>query len=220
MELLKINELDYRSILIENYKQLKLNENEVVVLLLVDSISKEKMTLITGDQLQVKMNLESDEIDKILVSLINKKFLSYEQKDGILVTSVENTYKKVIELVKSRVLDDVRDLDAKEQEEGLTKVLKILEEELKRSPSPLEVEIVVSWFKDGINENVIINAINECIMKKSRLSIKQIDRTITKNLSHTDRVEEGFSTVDEKTKKDIKKAIDIASYDWVNKNDN
>ena len=44
-------------------------------------------------------------------------------------------------------------------------------------------------------------------------------KLIIKNLAHTDRVEEGFSTVDEKTKKDIKKAMDIASYDWVNRDD-
>ena len=30
----------------------------------------------------------------------------------------------------------------------------------------------------------------------------------------------GFTTVDEKTKRDIKKSMDIVSYDWVNSDEN
>lgn len=219
MELFKLNELDYRTILVQNYKELKLTENELVVLLLIDSLSKEKKSLISGDLLTIKMNLNSKEIDEIIVSLMNKDFLSYEQCDGILITSMNKCYQKMIELIKNRVFNDKDEETLKQQEEGVQKVLKIIEEEMKRSPTPLELETIVNWFKDGINENLIIHTINECIMKGGRLTIKQIDNTLSKNIAHVDRVEEGFSTVDEKTKKDIRKAMDIASYDWVNNND-
>ena len=219
MELLKIHELDYRTILVQNYKQLKLTENELVVLLLIDSLNKEKKSLISGDLLTIKMNLNSKEIDEIIVSLMNKGFLSYEQYEGILITSMSLCYSKIIDLIQGRICSDNDEKTLADQEDSISKVLKIIEEEMKRAPTPLELETIVNWFKDGINENLIISTINECIMKRGKLTIKQIDNTLSKNISHVDRVEEGFSTVDEKTKKDIRKAMDIASYDWVNNND-
>lgn len=219
MELFKLNELDYRTILVQNYKELKLTENELVVLLLIDSLNKEKKSLISGDLLTIKMNLDSKVIDEIIVSLMNKEFLSYEQYEGILITSLNKCYSKIISLITNRINSDNDNELLREQDEGVSKILKIFEEEMKRSLTPLELENIVSWFKDGINEVIIEGAINECIMKSGRLSVKQVDRIIGKNISHVDRVEEGFSTVDEKTKKDIKKAMDIASYDWVNDND-
>ena len=79
--------------------------------------------------------------------------------------------------------------------------------------------MISEWFNEDVDKNVIINSINECIMKHNKVTVKMVDKLIIKNLAHTDRVEEGFSTVDEKTKKDIKKAMDIASYDWVNRDD-
>ena len=90
---------------------------------------------------------------------------------------------------------------------------------MKRSLSPLEIDMISEWFNEDVDKNVIINSINECIMKHNKVTVKMVDKLIIKNLTHTDRMEEGFSTVDEKTKKDIKKAMDIASYDWVNRDD-
>ena len=63
MNFLKINDIDYRNILINNYKELNLTENELIVLLMIDSINKNEKTLISGDQLAFKMNLNSQQID-------------------------------------------------------------------------------------------------------------------------------------------------------------
>ena len=44
MNHIKLEMLDYRNILIKNYKKFSLSENEVMVLLLIDSLNKEKQT--------------------------------------------------------------------------------------------------------------------------------------------------------------------------------
>jgi len=219
MDLIRITDLDYRSILIQSYKDLNLSEMELIVLLMIDSLIKEKRALFSGELLSVKMNLSENEIDQIIVSLMNKNFLSYVQDGDILVTSLEGTYKKIISLVQNRIINDNNDEETRYKHESLGEVLKLLEEQMKRSLSPLEVDRVDSWFREGVDKKVILNSINECVMKHNRLTIKQIDNLIIKNLSHTDRVDEGFTTIDERTKKDIKKAIDIASYDWVNRDE-
>ena len=218
MNALTIESLDYRYILINNYKYFKLSENELVILLIIDSLKKK--TLITGDQLEVKMSISAKEIDEGIVSLMNKGFLSYETVDGILITSIEPTFKKILAYMSSKIINEDNEEELKKQEDALTKVMKTLEEEMKRSLTPLEIDLISNWFKEGVHENVINNAIDECILKGKKLTVKAIDRTITKNLQHTDRVEEGFTTVDEKTKRDIKKSMEIVSYDWVNSDEN
>ena len=218
MNALTIESLDYRYILITNYKYFKLTENELVILLIIDSLKKK--TLITGDQLEVKMSISAKEIDEGIVSLMNKGFLSYETVDGILITSIEPTFKKILSYMSSKIIIEDNEEELKKQEDSLSKVMKTLEEEMKRSLTPLEIDLISNWFKEDVHENVINNAIDECLLKGKKLTVKAIDRTITKNLQHTDRVEEGFTTVDEKTKRDIKKSMDIVSYDWVNSDEN
>lgn len=219
MDLIRFSDIDYRNILIQNYKELGLNEKELVVLLLIDSSSKDKKSLFSGELLSLKMNYNDKEIDELIVSLMNKGFLSYIQCGDILVTSCENTYKKIIELFTKKVCSDQNDLTKVYTQEAFGEITKLLEENMKRSLSPLEIDMISEWFNEDVDKNVIINSINECIMKHNKVTVKMVDKLIIKNLTHTDRMEEGFSTVDEKTKKDIKKAMDIASYDWVNRDD-
>ena len=103
----------------------------------------------------------------------------------------------------------------KEKEDELTEVMKVLQEEMKRPLTPLEIDLVSNWFKDDVNINIINASIDECLRKKSKLSIKQVDRLIIKNLQQEDIENEGFSTVDEKTKIDLRKSMENAAYDWI-----
>lgn len=219
MHAIKKSDLNCRQILIQNYKELGLNETELVVLLLIDSLSQERSSLITGEQLEIKMNLKASEIDAVLVTLMNKSFLSYDQEGGITVTSMKRTYDRLIDFMEKKIADRKNEEVSKQNEDAMSRVLKTLEEEMKHPLTPLDIDLVSTWFKDDVGEEVINAAINECIMKGGKVSVKQVDRMIIKNLTHHDRVKEGFTTVDEKTKRDIKKAIDIASYDWVNRDE-
>ena len=67
MSKIKFDQLNYLNILISQYKELGLTENELIVLLLIDLYDKENPSLITGELLQGKMNLLSKEIDDIIV---------------------------------------------------------------------------------------------------------------------------------------------------------
>ena len=219
MKNLKIHDLDYRQILIQSYKSLGLTELELIVLLLIESLNKEQSSLIIGEQLSYKMNLSASVIDNIIVSLMDKAFLSYEQENGQLVTSCKKMFERIMSYIEKQIMNKTDIVNDQEFQDNFRVTLQLLEKELKRSLLPLEIQMITSWYDDNVEQEVISSAINECIMKKGKISVKQIDRYITTNLRHKDRVSEGFTTVDEKTKRDIKKAIDIASYDWVNNDD-
>ena len=68
MNKFKINQIDYRYLLVDTYKSLGLNENDLAVLLVVDNILKETPTLVTSEILALKMNLDVNEIHYIIVS--------------------------------------------------------------------------------------------------------------------------------------------------------
>lgn len=216
MDVIKIEQLDYKYILIENYKHFELSELELVALLLIDNVDKVSPSLITAEQLVLKMNVEEKVIDEVLVSLFNRNFLSYETVNGILVTSLKPTKNRIVEFVKNSLLtvnteELLDDIDS----DGKT-VFEAFEAKLNRSLTPLELDSIRGWFQEGVSKDVIISALNECAAKTKRVTIRAVDKMILKMISSSDIKKEGFSLVSEKNKKDIDEALEIASYNWVN----
>ena len=212
----KINQLDYRYLLVDTYKSLGLNEYDLAVLLVVDNINKESPTLITSEILALKMNLGVKELDSILVSLVNRGFLEYSNipNTNTLITSIEPTYKKLSE-------NFVRDLitynaieENDNQKHSITNIYGTFEKELGRSLSPVEIEKIREWVSQGIKEEVIIDSLHECMTKNKRVTIRSIDKIIIKRLSSKDLKEEGYSAVNDKWKKELEDTIDIANTKW------
>ena len=218
MEAIKIQQLDFNYILIENYKAFNLSENELVVLLLIDNVEKESPSLITAEQLVLKMNLEEKEIDNILVSLLDRKFISYETYNGILITSLNPLKERIVEYIKNSFLNTpTEELLEISESDGRT-IFEEFESKLNRSLTPLEIDSIRMWFSEGVSKDVIISALNECAIKTKRITIKAVDKMIIKMMQSNDIRKEGYSAVNEKNKKDIEETIAIASYNWV-KND-
>lgn len=216
MNKFKINQLDYRYLLVDTYKSLGLNEYDLAVLLVVDNINKESPTLITSEILALKMNLGVKELDSILVSLVNRGFLEYSNipNTNTLITSIEPTYKKLSE-------NFVRDLitynaieENDNQKHSITNIYGTFEKELGRSLSPVEIEKIREWVSQGIKEEVIIDSLHECMTKNKRVTIRSIDKIIIKRLSSKDLKEEGYSAVNDKWKKELEDTIDIANTKW------
>ena len=216
MNKFKINQIDYRYLLVDTYKSLGLNENDLALLLVVDNILKETPQLVTGELLALKMNLDVKELDSILVSLVNRGFLEYSnlENSNTLVTSIAPTYKKLSE-------NFIRDLitysaieDNDNRKKSISNIYGTFEKELGRSLSPVELEKVREWISQGIEESIIIDSLHECIAKNKRVTIRSIDKIIIKRLSSKDLKEEGYSAVNEKWKKELEDTIDIANTNW------
>ena len=185
MNKFKINQIDYRYLLVDTYKSLGLNENDLALLLVVDNILKETPQLVTGELLALKMNLDVKELDSILVSLVNRGFLEYSnlENSNTLVTSIAPTYKKLSE-------NFIRDLitysaieDNDNRKKSISNIYGTFEKELGRSLSPVELEKVREWISQGIEESIIIDSLHECIAKNIRVTIRSIDKIIIKRLS-------------------------------------
>ena len=214
MNELRIEHIDYRLILVDNYKSLGLSEYDLCVLLSIDNILKQEKVLITADLLALKMNLSIKDIDALLVSLTSRGFLDYESENGKVITSLKPTYNKIIVSFQNELVRIVQGNKNKEVKEELSNIYLIMQNELGRNLSPLEIEKVREWISQDIKEEVIVSCIHECQHKSKRVTVNQIDKTIAKYLSSRDIEKEGYSSVNEKWKKDIENTIRIVKGKW------
>lgn len=221
MAKVSLNEINLINLLIENYKDLKLTESEAMCFLLIYLSDLEKPSLITGELLVDKMNLDKNEIDKVIISLIDKKFVSYESDStGGIITSPTLGKDKILNHFVTRVLNEKSTEEYQYKEDELQKVLRVLQDRYARSLTPLEISKVESWFSQNIPFEVIQNAIDNIYQKNGKLlSLTKIDKEISRIISTNDIKEEGFSSVTIHDKTSIKEKMEIASYDWVHDND-
>ncbi len=214
MDKFNINYLDYRSLLIDSYKSLGLNEYDLAILLLVDNILKEQVTLVSADMLALKMNLDIKHIDASLSSLLTRGFIEYVTNDNSIYTSIKPTYRRLKEnFVKDLIISSSLEDDQNKKDE-LTNIFGTFEKELGRSLTPVEIEKIREWVSQDVKESLIIDALHECQNKSKRVTLKGIDKIIIKRLAMNDIEKEGYSSISESNKNDLEKAIDIASTRW------
>ena len=77
--------------LIENFDKLNMSNDEFVVVLLID-YGKEYNIDINYDYLCNKLHLKIKDLDKILVSLVNKRYLIINSNNGALTFDIENIF--------------------------------------------------------------------------------------------------------------------------------
>ncbi len=219
MDELSIEQIDYRYLLVNNYKSMGLSEYDLVTLLLIDNILKKEKVLITAELLTLKMNISVDEIDALLVSLTSRGFVEYVNDNNSVVTSLKPTYKKIIELFKSDIIYYAKENSNKTIQDETSNMFLLMQNELGRTLTPIEIEKVRDWINQGIKENVVLDCIHEVQNKSKKVTVNQIDKAILKYVSSRDIEKEGYSSVNEKWKKDLEETMKIANTRWTDKDE-
>ena len=70
--------LDFKYLLLDNYKKYKISENTLATIFVIDHLIDQGNSFITADLLSFKMNLKVEEIDLILADLITKGYLEFQ----------------------------------------------------------------------------------------------------------------------------------------------
>ena len=87
--------IDFRYLLLENYKKLKITENELATIFMIDHLIGQGNPFVTADLLSLKMSLDVKEIDKILASLLKKKMLEYKTTGKKTATTLDPLKQKL-----------------------------------------------------------------------------------------------------------------------------
>lgn len=205
--------ISFRLALLDSYKKLGLNENETMVILLIDYLLSQGNSLITSDLLSLKMTLQPEEIDGILVELLNKKYLSYKTEEGKLVTSIENIRKIVYSEMKKTLTWEVKKESVQKDESLISDLYSLYEDKASQPLSPLEKDTIVSWLKNGYSGEEIKNAVLDTARFK-KLTIREVERTLKAKRRAKDLSEEGVSAIKDNYDKSIAETLENAKKLW------
>ena len=203
-------QINWKNLLIANYKSLNLSEEEVMILLVSDYCLEQGENLITPELLALKMSMDSKKLSTTLTALLNRNLIIYEEKDGKLTTTLAG--------IKRLLVDEFLKKEGQPNSDKSAKNLySIYESEFGRPLTYTEIETIKSWLEMGFSESQIILALKEAVADKAK-NMRYIDRILLNWKQQEERNKEGYTTISEDWRKDMGESIKIANLDN-NKND-
>ena len=213
MSSVQMEALDFRYLLLEYYKKLRLSENEVMVILMIDHLLEQKNTLITPDLLSLKMNISSKELDKILVNLLERDLIVYDMGKKVKV-SLKSLHKKLYETFQIALSKEQESLVSEKKAAYLKNIYEVFEKQLNRTLSPLEFSMIGEWVNDGFDDETIIRALNEALAKGKK-TIRSVDRILVQYKAKEDMEKTGMSNVKEVWDDDMESLLEVAKAKWI-----
>ena len=159
------------------------------------------------------MNLKTKEIDEIFVNLMERGFMTFETGKKIKC-SLKPLHKKLYETFQVALAKEQEVASDENKSAYLKNIYEVFEKELKRPLSPLEFSMIGEWVNDGFSDEVIIQALKECL-SKGKKTLKSVDKLLVQWKTRDDMDKEGMSLVKEVWDDDIEKAMEIAKAKWI-----
>ena len=209
--------IDFRYLLIENYRKLKLNENELATIFVIDHlISQGNPFFVTADLLSLKMTLDIKEIDKILAKLLTKGMFEYKTIGKNTVATLEPLKQKLYREFQLFLSKEEEEKSSTRIKEELENVYTNYEKLLGRSLSPVEVAKIHEWISFGYSDKTIIDALKEALSKNKK-TLRSVDKILLSWSQRDDLQSEGHTPLSEEWDKNLEETIRIAKIPWINK---
>lgn len=205
MDIIKAKDLVVPSILLLNYKQLKINEKELLFLSLL--MSYESTICFDPLDFSEKLGFEINDIMEMMSSLSGKKYIDLvvKNKDGKMKEFIDISYlyEKLISFI----------IDTPEKEDD-SKIYNVIEKELGRTLSPIEYETISGWINASISEELIKEALKEAVLNGVR-NLKYIDKILY------EWTKKGYKKVSDvrNKKKSYEDEVELFEYDWLDENE-
>lgn len=210
--------IDFQVLLLENYKKLKMNESQVVLVLMVDRLVNQGNPLITADLLSLKMSLDIKEIDKLIADLLTRGFMEYKTVEGKTVTSLDPLKEKLFREFQLALSKENEAKSNKTIKEQLANIYESFQKELGRALSPIEVSTIREWVSLGYSDENIIDALKEAI-NQGKKSLKSVDKILLSWAKRAEIEAEGKTSIDDEWTKNLEETIRIAKTPWLDEDD-
>lgn len=206
LALLKDKPIIIPKILIQNYKNLGITSDELIIIMTImsygDKVIYDPETFasdINGNKHEIMLTI-NNLFDKNILSLVvernNRKTYEY--------ISLELLYQKLFNII----------IDKTEDTEIDNSIFSVFEAELGRTLSPMEIEKIKEWITSGNSNELIVCALNEAVLKG------------VNNLNYIDSILNSWRKKNYKNKNDIQKEkeefrkknkqVDVFDTDWLN----
>lgn len=199
-DLLKTKPLYLPQLLLSNYKSLKLDEKELIVLIYLINYDG----LFNPKYIAKEMNYELKELMLIIDSLTDKGIIKIEIIDKSVkeeIINLDQLYQKLSFLIINQ------------KEEKSSNIYTIIEKEFGRTLSPMEYEIIKAWLEDYDEETI-------------KLAVKEASFNGVSNLRYIDKIlhewqKKGIKNEqdiinDRKKHQSLKTVKKVMDYDWLN----
>ena len=208
--------IDFRFLLLENYKKLKISENELAIIFMIDHLVAQGNPFITADLLSLKMSLDIKEIDALLADLLTRGFVEYATLNGKTVTSLNPLKEKLFREFQMSVSKEVD--NKKDREEVLSNIYATFENELNRPLQAMEFSLIREWVDFGYSDEMIVNALKEAL-SQGKKSLRSVDKILLSWAKREDLESEGKTPIDDDWTKNLEETIRIAKTPWLDDDD-
>lgn len=210
--------LDFKFLLIDNYKKYKINENTLATILVMDQLINQGNPFITAELLSLKMSLDVADIDIILSKLIINGYLEYKVSGGKTVCSLAPLKEKLFKDFESSVSKEDATENNQEVSANVKAATKDIEKLFKRSLLPLEINKVKEWIMTGYRVETIVDACKEAVSKNTK-TISAMDKVLVTWQSRNDIETDGITTLSRNWNKSLEETIKIAKIPWLDVDD-
>lgn len=179
--------------IIKCIKSLDISLDEFLLILYFINISCELNT----EDIKDKLGFDEDTVFNTFNSLINKKYIEMD---------VKNNNSVIIEMIKLDPFYDRLALN-KKTDDNTSDIYSLFEQELGRTLSSFEYEIINKWIEKGISEDTIKRALKEAILNG------------VTNFKYIDKIIYDWSKNNVKQIKKKETLEDLFDYDWLDDNE-
>lgn len=204
LNLIKEKNLQIPKLLINNYRNLKITEKELILLIYL--LNQEKNPVFDPLTFGENLNWDITEVMETISSLCDKKIIDLvvkKQNKNKEYVDINNLYEKLLMII----------LDEQDEEET-SPIYTIIEQEFGRTLSPIEYETISNWLNSNISEDLIKEAIKEAVLNGAH-RLNYIDKILS------DWTKKGYKNISDikrkNNKKDEKK--ELFEYDWLAENE-
>ena len=210
--------IDFRYLLIENYKKLKISEEELATIFVIDHLIGQGNPFVTADLLSLKMSLDIKRIDEVLASLITKGFFEYKTQGKKTVATLEPLKQKLYREFQLFLSKEEEEKTSQRITESLENIYDAFDKLLGRSLSPVEIAKIHEWVSFGYSDTLIIDALKEALSQNKK-SLRSVDKILLSWSQRDDLISEGHTPLNEDWDKNLEETIRIAKTPWIKKPD-
>ena len=206
--------IDFRFLLLENYKKLKISENELAIIFMIDHLVSQGNPFITADLLSLKMALDIKEIDSLMADLLTRGYMEYASMNGKTITTLNPLKEK---LYREFEISISKEIEAKSNEKvnaELNNIFETFQKELGRALSPLEISRIREWVALGYSDDKIIDALKEAL-SKGKKSLRSVDKILLSWAKREELEAEGKTSINDDWTKNLEETIRIAKTPWL-----
>ena len=210
--------IDFRFILLENYKKMKISETELATIFVIDHLISQGNPFVTADLLSLKMSLDVKEIDKVMATLLTRGFLEYVSQGKKTITTLDPLKTKLYrEFQISLTKEEARE-NSKKINDELQNIYGEFQNLLGRQLSPVEISKIREWVSYGYSDELIVNALKEAL-SKGKKTLRSVDKILLNWAARDDIEIEGHTPISEEWDRNLAETIRIAKTPWIKTDD-